>query len=151
MPFPKLKHYYVFDDLSMKGSPEKWAREAISGLNKYKGDSIVPEKNFGGAMVKSTLRNVDKDVSIHEVHASRGKYVRAEPVSALYEQGRVHHIGTFPELEDELCEWEPGKKSPNRLDALVWAISWLAGKDLHAPGPSVKKHDRDIFKSQVKF
>ena len=151
MNFPKLKHYYVFDDLSMRGSPDKWAREAVSGLNKYKGDSIVPEKNFGGAMVKSTLRNVDKDVSIHEVHASRGKYLRAEPVSALYEQGRVHHIGTFPELEDELCEWEPGKKSPNRLDALVWGITFLMGKDASAPGPNIQKHKRPEFRSQIKL
>ncbi len=151
MDFPKARHFYVFDDLSMRGSPEKWAREAIGGLNKYKGDSLVPEKNFGGAMVKSTLRNVDPNVPIHEVHASRGKYLRAEPISALYEQGRVHHIGTFPELEDELCEWEPGKKSPNRLDALVWGITYLMGSDIHAPGPNIQKHKRPEFRSQIKF
>jgi phage terminase large subunit-like protein len=151
MEWQKQKHFYIFDDLSLIGSPNKWAREAIGGYNKYRADSIIPEKNFGGAMVKSTLRNVDSNIPIHDVYASRGKYIRAEPVSLLYEQGRVHHIGTFPELEDELCEWEPGKKSPNRLDALVWAISWLAGNEVNVPGPNINKHRRKEFRSKIKI
>lgn len=149
MEWQKVQHYYVFDDKSLQASPTGWAKEAIAAYNKYKADCLIPEKNFGGAMVKSTITNVDNKVSIHLVHASRGKYVRAEPVSALYEQGKVHHIGTFPELEDELCEWEPGKKSPNRLDALVWAISYLAGDDLYAPAPNVQKHKAKKFRSRT--
>lgn len=150
MQWQKLPHYYVFDDISLKASPNGWAREALSGLNKYKGDSLVVETNFGGAMVVSTLRNIDSNVSIHEVHASRGKYIRAEPISSLYEQGRVHHVGTFAELEDELCEWEPGKKSPNRLDALVWGITWLCGNDIQAPGPNVQKQKHTAFRSMTR-
>lgn len=149
MEWQKVNHFYVFDDKSLQASPTGWAKEAISAYNKFRADCLVPEKNFGGAMVKSTIVNVDNKVSIRLVHASRGKYVRAEPVSALYEQGKVHHVGTFPELEDELCEWEPGKKSPNRLDALVWAITYLAGDDLYAPAPNVQKQKRAIFQSQV--
>lgn len=93
-------------------------------------------------MVKSTLHNVDKDVPVSLVWASRGKYTRAEPISTLYEQGRVHHIGTFAELEDQLCEWVPGEKSPDRLDALVWGITWLAEKEINTPGPDVHKQTR---------
>ncbi len=76
-------------------------------------------------MVEHTIRTVDPKVAFSKVHASRGKYTRVEPVSALYEQGRIHHVGFFPELEDQLCEWVPGDKSPDRLDALVWAITEL--------------------------
>ena len=117
MQWPKENHFYIFDDLSLQASPTGWAKEAIAAYNKYRADGIVVETNFGGVMCKATLRSVDQKVPIYEVHASRGKYVRAEPVASLAEQGRIHHIGNFPELEDELSEWEPGKKSPNRLDS----------------------------------
>jgi len=150
MQWQKENHFYVFDDLSLQASPTGWAKEAIGGNNKYRGDGLVAEKNFGGVMVKSTIKNVDSKVTVHEVHASRGKYVRAEPVSALYEQGRVHHIGTFSELEDELCEWEPGNKSPNRLDALVWGVTFLAGNTIYSPAPNVQKHNATQFKSVVR-
>ena len=76
-------------------------------------------------MVEHTIRTIDPKVAFKKVHASRGKYTRAEPVSALYEQGRIHHVGFFPDLEDQLCEWVPGDRSPDRLDALVWAITEL--------------------------
>ena len=118
-------HAYVLADLTLSGTPEKWASAAVSGFYSFKADRIVAEVNFGGDMVESIIRVVDKLIPFKKVHASRGKVVRAEPVSALYEQGRVHHVGFFAELEDQLCEWVPGAKSPDRLDALVWAITEL--------------------------
>jgi len=123
------QHGYILADLTVKGSPDKWASAAVTGYHGHGADRIVGESNFGGDMVESTIRTVDKDVSFKAVHASKGKYVRAEPVSAFYEQGRIHHVGFFPLLEDELCEWVPGAKSPNRLDALVWAITELMLKE----------------------
>ncbi len=94
----------------------------MTGYHNLKADRIVGEVNFGGDMVESTVRTVDSKVAFKSVHASRGKIIRAEPVSALYEQGRIHHVGFFSDLEDQMCEWVPGMKSPDRLDALVWAI-----------------------------
>jgi phage terminase large subunit-like protein len=76
-------------------------------------------------MVEYTVKTVDNNVAFTKVHASRGKYLRAEPVSALYEQGRIHHVGFFPDLEEQMCEWVPGETSPDHLDALVWAITDL--------------------------
>jgi hypothetical protein len=114
-------HLYVLEDASLQGSPDAWARAAVTLYHKLKADCIVAESNNGGEMVESVIRAVDRGVKVKLVHASRGKQTRAEPVSALYEQGRGHHVGTFPALEDELCQWEQGAASPNRLDALVWA------------------------------
>ena len=93
----------------------------INGL----ADRIIGEVNNGGDMVEAVIKQVDPTVPVKLVHASRGKATRAEPVAALFEQGRGHHVGSFPALEDELCEWEPGMESPNRLDALVWAYTEL--------------------------
>jgi phage terminase large subunit-like protein len=76
-------------------------------------------------MVESTIRTVDRTVSYRAVHASKGKYTRAEPVAALYEQGKVHHVGAFPVLEDQMCDWTPGDESPDRMDALVWLLTDL--------------------------
>lgn len=121
-------HFYVLADDTLQGSPEKWARATIKARDDNHADKIVYESNFGGEMVPLTLRTVDKYGKFDSVHASRGKAVRAEPISALAEQGRIHHVGNFPLLEDELCEWEPGGASPNRLDALVWAMTDLSGK-----------------------
>ena len=118
-------HGYILDDLTLKGTPDQWATAAVTGYHKAKADKIIGEVNNGGDMVGYTVRTVDKSVAFKSVHASRGKYVRAEPVSALYEQGRVHHVGFFSDLEDQLCEWEPGDTSPDRLDALVWALTEL--------------------------
>jgi phage terminase large subunit-like protein len=98
----------------------------VSNYHLYQADLIVAEKNQGGEMVRLTLQQVDKNVPVKLVHASRGKIVRAEPVSAKYEQNLVHHVGVFPQLEDQLCEWTPrDKTSPDRLDALVWAMTEL--------------------------
>lgn len=118
-------HFYILDDMTISGTPEAWARQAIAGYNKYRADRIIAEKNNGGDMVKSTLQNVSRSIPIELVWASRGKITRAEPISLLYEQGRVHHVGTFESLEDQLCEWSPGDKSPDRMDACVWAITAL--------------------------
>ena len=94
--------------------------------HKLGADILVAEKNNGGDMVEHVIKTIDRTVRVKLVHASRGKYVRAEPVSAVYEQGRGHHVGTFALLEDEMCQWEPGNDSPNRMDALVWLGTELA-------------------------
>lgn len=120
-----LGHYFVLEDLSIGGRPKEWATQAITGYNKYKADRIIGERNNGGDMVEATIRNVDANVSFRSVWASRGKVTRAEPISTLYERGLVHHVGSFTELEDQLCEWSPDMNSPDRLDALVWGISAL--------------------------
>lgn len=119
-------HYYVLGDHTVHDTPQKWGEAAITAYHKHKANAIIGETNNGGEMVAHTLKTIDSKVPFQAVHASRGKATRAEPVSALYEQGKVHHFGTFPELEDQLCEWIPGaEKSPDRLDALVWAITKL--------------------------
>ena len=121
---------YVLDDISLAASPHGWATEAVEkGYKRHCCDRIVAEVNNGGALVESVIRTVDPDVPYEAVHASRGKRTRAEPVSALYEQGRVHHVGVFAKLEDEMCQWDPeiSPKSPNRVDALVWAVTQLMG------------------------
>jgi len=87
----------------------------------------VAEDNNGGEMVEAVIKQVDPSVIVRRVHASRGKATRAEPIAAISEQGRDHHVGSFPALEDELCLWMPGDASPNRLDAKVWAITELLG------------------------
>ena len=120
---------YVLADLSMSGSPQEWTKKAVEAYYDYKADRIVAETNQGGNMIEALIRTVDKNVSYRGVHATKGKYVRAEPVSALYEQKRVHHVGNFAKLEDELCDWVPGGASPNRLDALVWALTDLMLED----------------------
>ena len=118
-------HGYILEDVSMRATPEQWARAAISVYNKWHADRIVGEANNGGDMIETIIKSIDRNVAYRKVWASRGKTTRAEPVSALYEQNRVHHIGYFATLEDELCEWEPGQPSPNHLDACVWAITEL--------------------------
>lgn len=120
-------HGFVLDDKSLTASPNGWATQAVAALRARGGDRIIAETNNGGEMVESTLRVVDKGVPYKAIHASRGKYARAEPIAAQYEQGRVHHVGSFGELEDQLCNWVPASsvESPDRLDALVWALTEL--------------------------
>ena len=126
-------HIYVLADQSLHGSPDRWARRAIAAYHQYGADELVAEGNQGGELVRLTLQTVDPDVNVRLVHATQGKRTRAEPVAALYEQGRVHHVGTFPLLEDQLCLWDAhaGDLSPDRLDALVWAVTELG----LGPGP----------------
>ena len=118
---------YVLADLSGKHSPERWAYAAATAYEDFRADRIVAERNFGGEMVESTLRSTARNLPVRMVHASRGKAVRAEPVVALFEQRRVRLVGTFATLEDQLCGWNPmgSGPSPDRLDALVWAMSDL--------------------------
>ena len=117
---------YVLGDSSGKYLPHEWARHAITNYHEYGADRLVAEINQGGQMVESTIRAIAPNVPLTLVHASRGKLVRAEPVSALYEQRRVHHVGIFEPLEDQLCSYAPGVvKSPDRMDALVYAITDL--------------------------
>ena len=117
---------YIIDDISGKYSPQEWAIKAIQVYYKYSADRIVAEVNQGGDMVEHTIRTVDKNVSFKAVRAARGKILRAEPIAALYEQGRIHHCGDFAELEDQLCTYtHESRESPDRLDALVWGLTDL--------------------------
>ena len=119
-------HGYVLDDRTLRGSPNDWSRAAIAAYHQHKADRIVAEANQGGDMVGHTLRTVDRNVPVRLVHASRGKRTRAEPIAAMYEQCRIHHVGFHPQLEDQLCTWVPNEgASPDRLDALVWALTDL--------------------------
>ena len=119
--------YYVLYDGTLRASPDGWARRAVELYHQYKANRIVAEKNNGGDMVGSVIHHVDPRVPIKLVTATRGKQVRAEPVSALYEQGKVHHVGGFNELEDQMVSWTPDSgSSPDRMDALVWAITELS-------------------------
>lgn len=124
---------YVLADRTCKLSPDGWARRVVSAYHEFGADRIVAERNFGGAMVESLIRTVDRRVSYKEVTASRGKAIRAEPVAALYEQGRVSHVGPLPELEDQMALMGPdgfvGEGSPDRLDAAVWALTDLMLED----------------------
>jgi predicted phage terminase large subunit-like protein len=127
------QHGYVLDDLSGKFQPEEWARRAIEAYHRFKADRIVAEANQGGDLVRATIRAVDANVPFTAVHASRGKVVRAEPVSTRYEQLRIHHVGTFALLEDQMCSFTAdfdrarAGYSPDRVDALVWALTELVG------------------------
>lgn len=128
---------YILEDASQKGTPLTWARRAISLHDKYGADGIAVEVNQGGDMVAHTLRSVRDTIRIIEVRASRGKHVRAEPIAALYEQGRVHHVGSFPELETQMtmttAAGYEGEDSPDRLDAAVWALTVLYPDLIMAP------------------
>lgn len=120
---------YVLDDGSMKGSPKQWADRAIAMYDRYGADAIVIEVNQGGDMCKQTLNSVRPGIRIIEVRATRGKHVRAEPISALYSLGRISHVGTFDKLEDQMCRMTAagydGNGSPDRVDALVWGFTEL--------------------------
>ena len=121
-------NYYVLADETIKASPQEWATKAATAFDAWKADRIIAEVNNGGDLVLHLLSSVRPNIPVKKVTASRGKAVRAEPISALYEQSRVHHVGYFSELEEQMCEWEPGisTKSPDRMDALVWALTELS-------------------------
>ena len=120
---------YVLDDASLKGTPRQWADRAIATYDRWNADAIIVERNQGGDMVRHTLESIRPGIRILEVVATRGKHVRAEPIAALYSTGRVSHVGTFPQLEDQMCQMTAagyeGNGSPDRCDALVWAMTEL--------------------------
>jgi len=122
---------YVLEDLSGTFPAEQWARRAVEAFRRHRADRIVCEVNNGGDLVASVLRAVDRSVPVKQVRATRGKALRAEPVAALYEQGRVSHVGALSRLEDQCASWDPAgdHRSPDRLDALVWSITELAVRD----------------------
>ncbi len=120
---------YVLADWSCKLSPDGWGKRAVAAYREFSANLLVAERNFGGAMVEHVIRTVDRNVAYKEVTASRGKVARAEPIAALYEQGRVSHVGSLSYLEDQMCLIGPegfiGEGSPDRADALVWALTDL--------------------------
>lgn len=129
-------HGYVLDDRSLRGSPHAWGKMAVACYHRWRADRIVPEVNNGGDLVVTNIRGIDHRVRVDPVRASRGKVTRAEPVAALYERGLVHHVGAFPELEDQMTTWNPASsKSPDRLDALVWAFHALLLQEKRPAGP----------------
>lgn len=125
-------HAYLLEDLSGRYSPEEWGQIAAQAYHRHNADRVIGESNFGGDMVRAIVHAADDSVPYAEVRASRGKVVRAEPISALYEQKKVHHVGYFPEIEDQLCAFlqsgYSGLKSPDRADALIWAVTELFPK-----------------------
>jgi phage terminase large subunit-like protein len=141
------EHYYVLADYSGRYTPDEWANTALMAYNEHRADRIIGERNYGGDMVENTLRAINRSVSYTDVQATRGKLLRAEPIKALYEQNRVHHPDPgYPELEDQMTSWVPpgqfetdertgaqvpldeSKWSPDRLDALVWGLTFLSQK-----------------------
>jgi terminase large subunit-like protein len=127
----KSKRYAVLADRSMRGSPLQWAAATAGAFKEFGADLVVAEKNFGGSLVEANLRNADRNIPVKLVTASRGKAVRAEPISHLYARGEVDHAGTFAELEEQATQMTTsgfmGQRSPDRLDACVWALSELSG------------------------
>ena len=125
------KSLYVLEDISGRYSPTQWATKAIEAYRKWQADRIIAEVNQGGQMVEEVLRHVDPSVSYKSVHASRGKVTRAEPISAMYEKENVHHVGAFGILEDQMTnftsDFDRKNGSPDRVDALVWALTELSG------------------------
>jgi phage terminase large subunit-like protein len=123
--------YYILEDKSLVDSPQKWAKTVATAYEDWKADKVVAEINFGGAMVEATIKSADANLPVKVITASRGKHVRAEPVAALYEQGRVFHCGRFAKMEDQLHHMTVsgyvGEGSPDRADALVYAITELGG------------------------
>ena len=118
--------FYVLSDRSIKASPDGWMREALDAFYLHDADKIIAEVNNGGDLVERLLRTIDSSVSYKKVTATRGKMVRAEPIAALYEQKRVSHVGNFDILETQMCEYAGEGKSPDRMDALVWALTELS-------------------------
>jgi phage terminase large subunit-like protein len=133
---------YLLEDATSSGGPAEWATATVDAYKRWDADLICAEANYGGAMVEYTIRSVSRRIPVKMVHASRGKAIRAEPVSMLYEQGRVRHCGSFPGLEDQMCSMTKTGyigssdigKSPDRLDAAVWALTELLLDEAQAIG-----------------
>lgn len=145
-------HGYILEDLTGRYSPEEWGRIAVDAFKRHHADAVVGEVNYGGDMVRAIIHAANPDVTYKEVRASRGKVVRAEPISGLYEQKKVHHVGYFPEMEDQMCAMLQsgyvGLKSPDRADAAIWALTELFPgitadqHKLNRPPPKVVTRER---------
>jgi predicted phage terminase large subunit-like protein len=122
------KHYFVLQDATVGiVAPTVWASAAVNAYHNHKANVIAAEVNNGGDLIQTLIRGIDSTIPVRKLHASRGKLTRAEPVSMLYEQGKVHHVGAFPALEDQMTTYVAGMgDSPDRMDALVWAITELS-------------------------
>jgi phage terminase large subunit-like protein len=141
------RRFYVLADYSGRYSPDQWASRAVEAYRTHKADRIVAERNQGGDLVERTLRTVDRNAAITTVHAMRGKALRAEPIAALYEQARVSHVGALSMLEDQMTAWDPASdaRSPDRVDALVYALTELSGSNRATeapPRPTITKNVR---------
>jgi len=139
---------YVLEDLTLKAGPGTWGKVACDAFDRHKADTIVAETNFGGEMVKATIQTARARTPVKKVTASRGKAVRAEPFSALYENGKVRHVAIFPKLEDELCAMSTtgytGTGSPNRADAVIWGLSELFPALIAGPKLERKPRERNF-------
>lgn len=145
-------HGYVLEDLTGRYSPEEWSKVVNSAYERHNADMVVAERNYGGDMVRAVLQAQNSDLPFKEVTASRGKVVRAQPISALYEKNKIHHVGYFPELEDQLCAMTSagyqGLKSPDRADSCIWGIAELfpslvkGGSSKNWTPPNVKDYTR---------
>ncbi len=124
--FGTLLHAVILEDATVPGGPLQWAQAAVDAYHRWQANDLVAESNNGGEMVRITIKTIRNAPAVQLITASRGKQTRAEPVQKLAEEGRVHHDGVFVALERELCTWQPGDPSPNRLDAMVWAVTKLA-------------------------
>jgi len=118
-------HAFVLDDASISGSPGEWGDQVAAAYHKWGAAHVIAEVNHGGDMVEHTIHTSDPTVIVRKVHATRGKATRAEPIAARYEKDIIHHVGTFRQLEDQMCYWVPGSTSPDRLDAAVWVLAFL--------------------------
>lgn len=150
-------HGYVLEDGTTKGTPERWARRAVALFDYYEADCVVIEKNQGGEMCKAVIDSIRPGMPVSLVHATRGKHVRAEPISALYSLGRVHHCGNHPQLEAQMCQVTAqgyeGEGSPDRVDALVWAMTDLfpdiKGRQHDVQRPAFADMDYDVAGYEV--
>jgi len=143
---------YVLEDATVAGlAPAGWAAKAVALYRRLSADTLVAEVNQGGDMVRAVLRQVDESVPLKTVHATRGKWLRAEPVAAMYAQGKVKHVRPFEELEDQMCDFElsglSSGRSPDRLDALVWAVTELTARP--RPEPRIRSLGGPIFPGSV--
>jgi phage terminase large subunit-like protein len=148
-------HGYVLADYSLIGTPNEWASAALKAYSIFEANSIVGEVNNGGDMVGAIVRNIAKEKQMGHIHfkavrATRGKQLRAEPVSDLYQRGLIHHVGVIPDTEDQQCNWVPGMKSPDRLDALVWAFTELMVRNSIAGGMSIDTDGESQGKHKAK-
>lgn len=134
---------YVLEDASGHYSTNAWAQRVVRLYDRYQADRVVGEVNNGGDLVESNVRTARRNIAFKQVRATRGKQKRAEPVASLYQQGRVWHVGTFPQLEDQMTQWDPddaGGDSPDRMDALVWGLAELMLRPASMKGKGLTVH-----------